>query len=626
MKLTRLSVQSFLGVRSAELSFETPITLFAGRNGAAKSSLSEAVRMALTGESVRVEHKKDYRALLTDEATAGFAEVEFVGGKASITLPSGAQEFGAGEMRMSLPAAATLLGAIGYVLDAPRFSSLDGNARRAFLFQLMNLSAGGEAVRQRLLDRGCDAERVEAVMPLLRAGFDAACTEAKAKARDAKAAWRTVTGETYGEKKALTWRCAKPAFDAAALDRARADLAKIEEEIETGTAKLGELQGRAVQAQEQQGKMAGLRQTASLYARIADKLNRDEFELGVWTRKVAETREKAGTPAPTRPAVVDATLRGLATVAAEFLTLTHESEGLAGYRDDGTVAPWAEFESLLNRADQHLTAYQREHGALAEKPADPEAQAKLPEYEKALELYQRSVDNGKRDLAESNRAAEALAELDKAGLIEVPDEGEINVLKARMEALKGSRRTQQATIAELQGHKQLAEQADRKTEQAAQHHADVQAWDAIAGALAPDGIPGEMLAEALNPINGRLAESAQIAEWPAVRIAPDMAITYGARPIGLCSESERWRADAMIAEAISYLSGAKLLVLDRVDVLDLKGREDLLYWLSERAADGDLDSALLFATLKALPAQLPAGIQGVWIEGGVVGQQMRAAA
>ena len=43
---------------------------------------------------------------------------------------------------------------------------------------------------------------------------------------------------------------------------------------------------------------------------------------------------------------------------------------------------------------------------------------------------------------------------------------------------------------------------------------------------------------------------------------------------------------------------AKKVVLDRFDVLDLKGREDLLYWLDALAEDGEIDTALVFGTLK----------------------------
>ena len=81
----------------------------------------------------------------------------------------------------------------------------------------------------------------------------------------------------------------------------------------------------------------------------------------------------------------------------------------------------------------------------------------------------------------------------------------------------------------------------------------------------------------------------------------------------------------MIAEAVSHLSGVKLLVLDRFDVLDLKGREDALYWLDGLAQDGDIDTALVFGTLKAIPAQLLPSMEGFWIENGTAGAIKEAA-
>ena len=93
----------------------------------------------------------------------------------------------------------------------------------------------------------------------------------------------------------------------------------------------------------------------------------------------------------------------------------------------------------------------------------------------------------------------------------------------------------------------------------------------------------------------------------------------------LLSESEKWRVDAMIAEAVSHLSGLKLLVLDRFDVLDIQGRTDLLAWLDILAANGEIDTALIFGTLKALPGELPATIGAHWIEAGVMGKLKAAA-
>lgn len=43
------------------------------------------------------------------------------------------------------------------------------------------------------------------------------------------------------------------------------------------------------------------------------------------------------------------------------------------------------------------------------------------------------------------------------------------------------------------------------------------------------------------------------------------------------------------------------------------------------SADDEIDTALVFGTLKALPAGLPDSMQAHWIDGGVVGQMREAA-
>lgn len=605
MKITAIQTSNFLGARAVDVKLAKPVALFAGKNGAGKSSVQEAVRMALTGESVRVGLKKDFCQLVTEGAESGFAEVEIDGAvRAFVTLPDGKTT----PLTEYVPPPA-----LPYVLDAQRFARLDPNERRAFLFGLMGLKTDGPAVRERLMAKGCDATKIEAVAPFLRAGFDAAQKEAQGKARECKASWKTTTGgEAYGSVKAASWAAAKPEVDTAGLDQARTDLAAVDNEIETETKRLGELQGRAKQRAEQQAKLNGLRQQAGMYARFADKLARDEASLKEMEEKVEATRAKAGTN------------RKIGLIH----DLAHALHGvLVTYPD---VLQPGENPSI-DVANLALHSYEEEHGCIsATFVHEPESAAALPEYERALTLMQSAVANSKRDLAAADTAARTLKELeDETG---EPDDGadHIGALEQRIAAIKHHRGNHQAAIRLIEEAERRAAEADEKTTRAAALHLDVQAWEAIAAALAPDGIPGEMLAEALGPINARLEQSATDAEWPRMMIDTDMIILKRhkdrmPRHYAMLSESEKWRADAMIAEAIGHLSGVRLLVLDRIDVLDLKGREDLLVWLDILAQDGEIDTALIFGTLKGLPAQLPETVEAFWIDGGVAGQMKEAA-
>jgi len=578
MKITAIQAKNFIGARDVDVKLSRHVLLVCGANHSGKSSISQAVRMALTGEPSRVSLKKNYKQLVSDGADVGYAVVEHDGGRSAITLPNGAHEH-TGNRRPSelLP----------FVLDAQRFARLDANERRQFLFSLTGLSITGAEVSKRMLERGCDAAKVEIIAPHLRAGSDAAHKEAQAKARDAKAAWRAITGETYGAVKAAAWKASKPDQAGAKLTTTREALERLEAQLEANTGKLGDMAGHAKRAAEQAGRLAELREKAGAYARIADKIKRDESELRQWEAKVAEAGKAAGQRMPDEPTY---TCPSCATV----LRHDHVNGALVEYS--------------------------------APPPVDHEAAGKLREYQDAADLMRRCVANGQRDIAAADAAAQALAEIEDAGLAEAPNTGEMDTLKAATDELKQQRTELQKSLRLLEDIERAAELADKRTAEAVQHHIDVQQWETVAAALAPDGIPGQMLGEALGPVNSRLADSHFATEWPIVTITQDMEIAADGRPYALLSESEQWRADAMIAETIAHLSGEKLLVLDRVDVLDIEGREDLLFWLDDLAGSGQIDTCLLFATLKALPAKLPESVEAVWIENGATGGKLKAAA
>lgn len=577
MKITSIKTANFLGASNVDLKITKPICLVSGKNHSGKSSVQEAVRMALTGESVRVSLKKDYGRLITEGQTVGYAVVEHDGRQSAITLPAGAHEH-TGNAR--LPAI------LPYVLDAQRFASLSANDRRTFLFGLMGLRTDGQEVIPRLMDKGCDAGKIDQIAPHLRAGFEAAHKEAQSQARDAKAAWRAVTGETYGSVKAETWKAQRPAHSADRLRLVRDELAIVATNYDAAVQELGDMQGRARIQAEQSSKLASLRERAKRYAAIEAKLRKDEAELKEWQAKCEhEDRSHGGKQMPTEPTYI-------CPACGSVLRHSHADGALVEFTTPPVVGS-------------------SEPGGLAE-------------YQKARDLLSRSVENDKRDLAAADAAAKELDEIENQSA-PAPAPEEIESEKVKVEALKKSRTALQETVKTLEQDERAAMQADTKTETAQGHHADVAQWDAIAEALAPNGIPGEMLGEALGPINARLLRSSEDAGWMCAFICADMEITGAGRPYALLSESEKWRVDAMIAEAISHMSGTKLLVLDRVDVLDLTGREDLLYWLDGLAESGEVDTCLLFATLKAAPARLPENVAACWIENGTAGLVREAA-
>jgi hypothetical protein len=459
MKLSAITINDILAIHRAELMIDRPVLFVGAENGKGKSSLCEILRHAITSTSTRVSLKKEFRDLIHDKtgAKAGNAVIEWEGGKASLALPSGAQAFEYPGLTMgdALVVNATL----PYLLDPARFGAITPDARREFLYTLMRVDATPASVLDRLKARKCDPEKSEEAAPLVINGFEFAAKEAAAKAREAKGAWKAVTNETYGSVKAATWAAEKPEFDAALIESATASIEALDNAISTASEALGEMTSSANRARQQAERITELLETVGKFERITEKLTRDRAELATWEAKVAETKAKATGAAPITPD-----------------TCPHCG-------------------GLVEKADGKLVAHQK-----PKAPRDPEAVAALPKYQSALDTMQRSVDASVRDLAAVESARAALAEIEQSAE-KGASADEIAAARGAIEQFRTDRRAAQAKLTAAQEAQRKANAADEATGKAAHHHLDVSEWDAIATALSPSGIPGELLASAIEPVN-----------------------------------------------------------------------------------------------------------------------------
>lgn len=582
MKINHVRASNFIGARSVDLTIETPIVVLAGPNGAGKSSLAEGISAALTGDISRVSLKKDYGAIVTEGKKKAEVLLGTDHGECSIALPDGKWQ--------GLPIHGD---ALPYALRPSLFAEKKDTERRTFLFGLTGITLNSATVKQQLLDRECNEKKVEAVLPMLRSGFPAACDFAKDKAKEAKGAWKGVTNETWGKEKADGWEAEVPEYDAKRLAAVTEQLATVDGRVEEHSRTLGALQAKRDAYVKHTTAAESNATKAKELTRLTEKLAFDEAELGKAEQALVEAQQRAGT-AP-REGLVHDLARGV-----DYLLTFMDVDGQSDEERDARDA---------------LVAYEKQYGKLDQTGGDPEARAAIPALTQARDLMRRSVDNDKKLMDEAKAAAAAL-EL-SADIEKVTDE-DVGGAQRSLDAARAQRKTLAEEQEKLRKQKLAADTAAETTKKAAQHHADIAEWLAIADQLAPDGIPGEMLANALKPINGHLAEYATSTTWPAVTIDADMTLRYGGRLYSLCSESERWRADAMIAVAITVLSGLKIVLLDRMDVLMIPARGDLLAWLDELADFGDLECAFAFGTLKQLPSGLASTTSAFWIEKGSI--------
>jgi hypothetical protein len=580
MRITQIEVENVLALKHVSIAVNQAIVWISGENGQGKSSLAEVMKHTLANRVTR-GGEKDAEQLKKGEflnfvhrgEKLGTVRIAFEGGSATLTLPKGVRTFNMDDLSMRQMQA--MQAAMPYVMDPERFARVTADERRTYLFELTKVDTSAKAVSQRLLAKGHAEERVKLVAPLVAASFGEACEEAKLKARDAKAAWKVVTGQNWGSEKAPEWRPVAPAFSddeiaaaAALVEQKTADYGQANQALGVLNEKLRAFNSAAEQRD-------SLTVTAGRIAAIKAKLATDEAELANWVQKVSETQAlaeggKAKTP--------------LACPHCAALTELQ----------DGKLVDFVQVS----------------------KVADTEAIASLPQYKKALQTMEMCVANDKRDLANAEAAAVSLAAL---GEMEQPSAADLDAASAAVERITAEGKTARMQLDAAQALKAAAESAGQKTADALEHHESVAAWLAIADALSPTGIPAELMADALTPFNDRLRASATSSYWPVAQIEGDMSLTVDGNPHHMESESFQWRANAHFAEAISYFSGARVLCLDRYDLLVGQGRGDLIDWLQDIVSKGDVDTVIVMGSATSMPSGLPKVFQTEWISDGRIG-------
>ncbi|MDC8446069.1 MAG: hypothetical protein LV471_09125 [Nitrosomonas sp.] len=578
MKINKISSSGTIAIRSVDINCNTPITLICAHNRGGKTSLRDGIIHAFTGAHPKEKLKKNYSLLINrnDGNNVGYTYVDYDGGKrACITLPNGTHE-----LTDQLPAA------LPFVIDPALFGSITPDERRSFLFDLGNLRSDGEEVKKKLIIRGYSTDRINAVMPFLKSSFANAQKHAEENVKQARANWKAVTGETYGSLKAEKWATQVPVIGSNEKIAIENDLSGIDRELAETNQELGFMQALMNGINQKSGEINRLTELAGREERIRQKLDIDRHQVNEWEDKVTRARNAA---LGSKPGAVACACPSCGTeLVFDGAKLTERGGDLHG---------------------------------------DEEMAAKLPEYENSLKMIKNAVANGERDLAAATAAREQLAMINSSTDAE-PSAEKIQAIKDNVAFLRASRDQAQKALDKINAEIKLAAEAEVKTQKAAEHHADAQAWDAIASALAPDGIPGEMLGAALKPINDRIAASVQRLNFPGnVSIADDMTIMEDdSKLYAFASKATRFLIDSMIAEAISFVSGIKFFMVDEFDLLDMPSRSAYLGWLIDLAENKEIESVILFGTLKEKPVKLPPEVSAHWIENGFVHDHKEEAA
>jgi hypothetical protein len=572
MKLTRLEVVNVLGIARAEIDLTNAVTVITGMNESGKSSISDALSMAFIGKPRRVDTKKELGQLLHDGAQKGRIAAHFGGGDdgAEFRLPKG-------DHLVSEFAGAAF---VPYVLDPGLFARISADDRRSFLFNLTGCKASGSVIREKLEARGASEEMIKEISPMLRDGFPKASAEAYNRAKAAKGAWRQVTGGTWGAVVAEDWRAERPE-----------GLCPTEKE-------LNEIMSKQTAAQENVTK-----DTAYVGGLDSKRKASESFVTRKATAKALADQLEA------RQQTLDKAQAELSELEALYAPMQQKlTEMQAGVVPVACPCCAAE----LTIKGQTLTKFA---GLKADTKATSDLALELTQTRQTISAMKGMMPNYIGSVAEAQAAVTQLAAIE-AEKVEVIDQAKIDSATAKLaqcrelaDALRKEFNTKQQARIDFS-------KVEETTKEAAAAHAEVKAWLAVGDALAPDGIPAEILAGALAPVNQSLAVLSGMCGWKPAVINEDMTLSYGGRMYELNSESGQWRFDCLVALAIAQISDLRMVVLDRFDVLDLKSRGALMKMLMELGRIGAMHTSIMCGTMKELPS-LPDGVGGVWISNGL---------
>ncbi len=569
MKIKTIEVSNFIGLARADIHLKTGVLVVSGSNAAGKSSLADAISCALLGKPRRVDVKKDLGKLLHDDAAKGRVTLAFAGDEgAEFRIPKG-------DHMVSEIAGAEFL---PYVLDAGLFARQTEDERRTMLFKLTGLKASPKLVADKLLARGIDQALIDDVLPVVRNGFPAAAKEAYAKSTEAKGAWRQITGENWGVIKADGWspERVEGVFDEGKHETALHQLDKCKAELNRMSMQLGELNEKRRTARGLVERRKALEETAGSLKRASQKLESDQLQLADWKSQQAEWSETIG-------------------------SLSNAQTGVK--------CPCCD-ELLVIRGSELV----KHDGKQADPSALASARASLAKVNETIQMLERAISNDHRDIAAANAATDELGLL-QSQAEDVSDE-QINSTQEAINALQGKITNDEQVIKRMEQVRDGKAAYDRSKLAAATSHKLVMDYMALGDALAPDGIPGELLNDALAPVNQSIEMLAGMCGWSKAVVEPDMSITFGGRLYGLCSESEKWRADCLIALAIAQISQLKLVLLDRFDVLDSKSRQRLLGMLLQLDKIKAMDTMIICGTMKQ-PMPASQNWDSVWLQNGL---------
>lgn len=646
MRIESVSIRDFCGIQSVDLQL-AGLTLLYGQNGAGKSSVLDAIRHALTGD-LRGEVVAD---VIRQGAKKATVEVMFGErtGVATVTTPKGRSVSVDGVEIPAKEAAAAIATTTGASVEAIRAALASGailtmkpDARLALLAAITGAKFDRASIATALGEATCaDLARLGIESPASLADLRLAADAAVQKRRDAKAKRKnaedsdahvpliapelaakvtSTTPEAVAHRLSELQRQRDLAIVNASVDPVEnltRRIEQIESELEVASRlpepSLDEPGRRMVRAENvvREAK-ARVTQLESRAAPVSSRLSVADAKAALdAAKKAAADAQKALDVARAeyarREAIVEAVKRGGCCdscgrpMGADLLDLAQRAVAEAkaagvGFRDAAAnaTARVQAAEADMLAAEKAAVATEAVKALAAARAGVPAAEAEFRAAEKAYREAAALLDKAKAHNAKFDERARLVAERNKAA---TPSAGNLTLIEAEIVELSAVR----SSFKPVADHARFVQWIREATE--AEESADRVEKRCLA-------VRESLVRDAIAPFT-EAANAALAVMAPGVTVDADLRV--GGLDVARLSDGQRTRVLYALQLAAARLAGVRLLVLDRVEVVDDVGR-GALKKLAAACADEGIQVVML--TCATAPSALPPAVRGYVIQSG----------
>ena len=585
MKLNRLKIENFLGIRSADLDLADPVHIFLGDNGAGKSSVRDAIKFVFDGTVESRGYTKKNQAPLMGS-----------NGKLKVELSTDQGEF-ARTATTGTKSPAELIDILPILIEPQSVLRMKPADRQAVFGSVFRQTETSDKITELLRHQGFTQPIIDRCVADLDDAQAWAVEQrvlAKRKLKDLEEARRHAPSSVVdigGNSVDLL------KYNAADIDTMYGERAAARDKI------MGELQRIGEEPPDTKDSLKVIGQLEKTLADLTDKNlleDRDEARLAVEKAQTnfIKKRDKA------------------AAAGATVLTTTMAIRDCYDMKTGcpcptcGQAVKENIKASMLERLEgtQKLT--------IADKGLADKAVSKAIKESDAVKT---KLDGIIKKLDETAVSRKAVEDDIKAVTQQITDAAQYEPLKGQLVDIDrkiANIRGLKEGFAAYAGQAEAIAHGDHQRNEAVTTIASMDSLDAL---LKPDGAVRQAANDDMESI--RFDADLQKA-WlmPTLKLNPDGTITLTGRPIEAASTSEQYRAGILLAELLARSLGVGLLILDGVDVLSSETRRPLFD--AVRRWKETFGTIMMLSTSTARPLNAVRGMYpGVvyhWVENGAV--------